>query len=133
MLNPFPELLFLGIVAPTVLRIAAGLVFLGLTRTHWNTRGHVSENLPAFVRRFGTSYAFALIAVEMLVGIALIVGFLTQVAALVGFLGAVKAGLLRRRYPLSFPLSGTTYFLLCSILLVLIFTGAGAFAIDLPL
>ncbi|HEY4510856.1 MAG TPA: hypothetical protein VJG29_00615 [Candidatus Paceibacterota bacterium] len=133
MLNPFPDLLFLGILAPTVLRIAAGLLFLWLSLRHVGQRESVGASLPSFLKHIRVLYAWALVIAEMLVAIALIAGFLTQIAALLGLLGVIKAYFLRARFPHIFPLSGSSYFLLATILFVLIFTGAGAFGFDIPL
>jgi uncharacterized membrane protein YphA (DoxX/SURF4 family) len=132
MLNPFPDLLFLGILAPTILRIVAGLFFLHIALAHYQGRQTLQENM-SFLGSFRIPYSWSIVLVEAAVGAALLTGFLTQIAALLGILGVIKGFLLNKRYPLVFPLSRSSYLLLGTILLVLVITGAGAFAFDLPL
>lgn len=131
MLSPFPELFFLGILAPTILRITAGIVFLSLVRAHGTERAAVRESAPRLLRfRFVPELVmFA----EFLLGAALLVGLFTQIAAIVGLAVAVKGLALRRSYPALFPLSASSYTLLGAICMTLVITGAGAFAFDLPL
>lgn len=132
MLNPFPDLLFLSILAPTILRIAAGLLFLSLATGHFKQREEIRRSMN-FLGALSTPYVFALCAIEALVGLALLVGFYAQIAAMFGVLGIVKALFLRKRFPLIFSLTIPAYLLLGAILLSLILTGAGGFAFDLPL
>ena len=60
-------------------------------------------------------------------------GYYTQIAALLGAIGAFKAFLFTKRYPEIIPFSRSTYILLIAILLSLLLTGAGAIAFDLRL
>ena len=71
--------------------------------------------------------------VELIVGGALIAGAYTQLAAIAGAMLALKYFIWKRRYPHFFPLSRSASALLFVICLSLIVTGAGAFAMDLPL
>ncbi|MBI2610618.1 hypothetical protein HYW60_01635 [Candidatus Kaiserbacteria bacterium] len=114
MLSVFPELLFLSPLAPFLLRIALAMLF---ALAAWN---HVAR--PDAASR-------VLAIFEFVVAIALVVGAWTQPAAL---LGAIIAAVwffqkTSRVYELS------TILLTLVISLSLVITGAGAFAVDLPL
>jgi uncharacterized membrane protein YphA (DoxX/SURF4 family) len=132
MLSLFPQLLFLTPLSATLLRIAAGLVFLYLAYFHYTNRRAVVEELSVFVGAASiicTLYAL----LELLVGAGLIAGAYTQLAALVGFVIAIKVQLIRRSLKELRPLSPLSYALLAVICLSIVVTGAGAFAVDLPL
>src|SRR3989344_7058055 len=118
MLNPFPELLFLGILAPTIVRLAAGVLFISLAATHWSGRGALrnSAPVPHSLRRF---FPELIALLECAIGVLLLIGLYTQIAALLGVLWSIKALFLRGRYPALFPLSTSSYVLLGAILLTL--------------
>jgi len=71
--------------------------------------------------------------VEIVVALLLIVGLFTQIAALLGIVIALKMLWFGETYPRFIHHEKATYLLLLVILLSLLVTGAGAFAIDLPL
>ena len=73
------------------------------------------------------------ILVELLVALGLLLGFYTQVAAILGVIICLKVLLVKRGLRHVSPLSHLGYALLALICLSLLFTGAGAFAFDLPL
>jgi hypothetical protein len=68
-----------------------------------------------------------------LIGVALFVGAWTQPLAILAAMIATKHAYWSRVYPGIFPLSTGAYVLLTVMSLSLIFSGAGAFAFDLPL
>ncbi len=68
-----------------------------------------------------------------LIGAALFVGAWTQPMAILAALVAAKHAFWSRKYPAIFPFSAGAYVLLFVMSVSLIFTGAGAFAFDLPL
>lgn len=126
----FPELLFLGLLGPLIIRVFVGVVLLW-----W---GH--RRLLRRIRDAGamvppvhpTSLKTTLGLVEILVGLALIVGFYTQVAAIAGgVLATLYFFIARRGIPT--PGGRIAYAALLVMSLSLIVTGAGAFAFDLPL
>ncbi|HYF10071.1 MAG TPA: DoxX family membrane protein [Candidatus Paceibacterota bacterium] len=132
MLSIFPGLLVYTLAAPLILRLAAGSLFL-----FWSTRAFVlgkhtladrlaEWNLP------GMPALLALSAAEALVGILLLIGLYTQVAALAGALVAAKLAFLSRKEPFG-PGNMTVYLLVALICLSLALTGPGFFAFDLPL
>jgi uncharacterized membrane protein YphA (DoxX/SURF4 family) len=132
MLNPFPELLALGFFAPTILRIAAGAMFLYAARHHWEHREQIgSLHFPVVGR--GNWIAWAAILFHFVIGLMLIFGYYTQYAAVLAAVGAFKGILLGKSYPDAFMFSRSTYVLLVILSLSLLITGAGAFAFDLPL
>lgn len=132
MLSLFPQLLFLGPVSATLLRIAAGAIFLYLAYFHYQNRRPAAHELGQLV---GVSmpllYLYALI--ELLVAASLILGLWTQLSAVIGFGIALKIIFVRNRLKELKPLSTLSYALLALICLSLMFTGAGALAFDLPL
>lgn len=131
MLNPLPDLLIFSFFAPTILRVAAACIFFSLAVAHIKRRDEIAV-LP-FPIVSGTWIAYAAAGIELVVGFALFFGAYTQVAAMLGLLGAFKHFVWRRTYPAFFVLSRSTSVLLMAILFSLLITGAGAFAVDLPL
>ena len=89
MLNPFPELLVYGFFAPTLLRIAAGLVFLYIAYKHYTRREMFAEIDFPLVGR-GVWIVWFAIFVEAAVGAMLVFGYYTQIAALLGAIAAAK-------------------------------------------
>lgn len=132
MLSVFPQLLFLSPVSATLLRLAAGAMFLYLSYYHYSNRQRAAAELGMLV---GMSMPLLVLyaLVELLVAISLILGLWTQVSALVGLGIAAKILFVRNRLKELKPLSSLSYALLGLICLSLVMTGAGAFAFDLPL
>ncbi len=118
-LTPFPDLLYLEILAPFVLRIVAGTFFLYLMLRHFQMRKSSGGALPLGL-------------LELLIGAALVAGAYVQGAALLGVLLSF-ATFLRRSSPLFGSLPRSTHILLIAVCLSLLVTGAGAFAFDLRL
>lgn len=132
MYNVFPDLLTYGFFSPTLLRIVAALTFTYLAYTHFKHKDAIAHmRLP--ILGGGAWLAWMAVIVEIAVALGLFLGYYTQIAALVGFLGALKHFVWRNAYPRFFILSRTTSVLLMAILLSLLVTGAGALAFDLPL
>lgn len=132
MLNPFPELLTYSFFAPTILRVAAALVFLYMAYRAYARREEAAKlDFPMIGR--GAWIAWFAIAVYAVIGLALAVGYYTQIAAILGGIGAIKGIVFTRRFGAVFPLSRAAFSLLLVILLSLLLSGAGALAYDLPL
>ena len=134
MLNPFPELLMYSFFAPLVLRVVLGLIFLDLgvlkfrgERERWLASFEALRLRPADF--FLTLYGLLQIAG----GIMLIIGFWTQVAALafVIFTGIELYVEWQAREILKRDM--VFYLLAFVISLSLLLSGAGAYAIDIPL
>jgi uncharacterized membrane protein YphA (DoxX/SURF4 family) len=132
MLNPFPEILFLSLFGPLLLRLSVGWIFLSFARKHLlHTRHATVSNTSE--GGLGTILLWTLIFIETAVGIALFVGFYTQIAALGGILLALMFLHLRRTHTLIAPHPAQHYLLILAVCLSLLVTGAGALAFDLPL
>jgi len=145
MLNPFPEVLFLGsFYVPFILRIALGLFFLWLgiacTLKHRDRIASAFETRPpgptfvhSFFPRIATPVVWMLALIEITVGIGILIGFLTQVAALLAVIIVLKLMYFGRHYPYLAPGGISTYLFAITISLALFISGAGAFAFDIPL
>ena len=134
MLNPFPDLLNYSTLAPFILRLVLGLIFLDLgilkfksERKRWIASLQALHLSPAelLVTIFGL--------IEVVGGVLLILGAWTQIAALafviiVGlefYIEYKDASVLKRDI--------VFYMLVLAIAVSLLLTGAGAFAFDIPL
>ena len=134
MLNVFPELLNYALLAPFILRVVVGLIFLDLgilifrsERRRWIASFETLGLRPTsfFVPLYGV--------VQVVGGVLLIIGLWTQVAALV-FVAITFVELYiewSAREVLKRDL--VFYILLFIISISLLLTGAGAYALDLPL
>lgn len=134
MLNPFPELLNFSLLAPFILRVVVGLIFLDLgilklrgERARWITTFETLHLNPADL--LVTFYAI----LQIVGGLMFILGLWTQVAALglALFTGAELYVEWSAKEILKRDL--VFYLLIFTISLSLLLTGAGAFAFDLPL
>lgn len=134
MLNPFPELLMYSLLAPFILRVLVGLIFidLGLLKFRGEKEGWANSFETLGLRP--TELFLPLYALLQIVGgLLLLVGLWTQVAALafIIFSGIElyiewQAGEILKR-------DIVFYLLIFAISLSLLITGAGAYAIDIPL
>ncbi len=132
-LNVFPDLLTLERFAPLILRLVLGLV---LINTGYLKFKNERNRWKLFLEGFGIKWEPAVTLmglIEIVGGVALILGFYTQVAALLFsimffvelFAEYKEASLVKRDI--------VFYVLVFAIALSLLFTGAGAIALDLPL
>ena len=134
MLSVFPSLFIFGIFAPLILRLAVGVLFFYSGYQHFTKENEVLA--AEFTSRFGSfakTFALLVAGVEVILGAALIVGFLTQVAALLGMIFVLKLMWFKKEYPILAKHEKAVYVLAFVVLLSLLITGAGAPAIDLPL
>lgn len=137
MLNTFPNLLFLGLLSPFLIRIAVGVIFIYIGYSYlFKDRDVVVEQLKKRWQK-STSYFIWFGGVfEIITGIFLIAGFLTQIASIVGILIALDALFVKIFYKDLDKVAKYNklfYILLFTASLSLLFSGAGVFAIDLPL
>lgn len=137
MLNVFPEFLFLGLLAPFLIRVAVGILFFLIGYSYlFKMRNSMFEQTKTVGKPFVLFLVWFGGIFEMLIGLFLIAGFLTQIVAIAGALIALNALIGKWKY---INLNGiakyskTFYFLVFIVCLSLLFSGAGAFAIDLPL
>ena len=134
MLSVFPSLLFLSLLAPLILRVVAGVILFSDGYSYF--KGNKEKIADEATKTFGGigRYSYLLVGgAEVLIGLSLVAGYLTQVSALLGAILILKIFFLKKKMPVLSLQSNTTYMLLLAILVSLIVTGAGAFAVDLPL
>lgn len=134
MLNPFPELLFLKTLAPTLLRLGAGAFFLVLGYSKFGQGRHAFIDYfnSISIRPAGTfvkSLGFA----ELVIGACLILGLFTQIGAIIGSIIAFVSLIVSTREPQLKMRTYAEYGLLFIITISLIFSGAGLWGLDLPL
>jgi uncharacterized membrane protein YphA (DoxX/SURF4 family) len=134
MLNPFPELLAYSLFAPFILRLAAGFIFINLghlklasERSRWVLSFEGLRLKPALF------FVKTVALLEFGGGILLVLGFYTQIAALI--LAIITFGELYIEYKEETLLKRNLafYLLLFVISFSLLLSGAGKPAIDLPL
>lgn len=134
MLSVFPTLLTFGIFAPFVLRIAVGIFFFLRGYDHIKgDRTAAAKEFEKWAGSFSKTFMVAVAAIELAIGLALIAGFLTQIAALLGAIFALKLLWFRKGYKRFAPDPAALYWMVFAICLSLLVLGAGAFAVDLPL
>lgn len=134
MLNVFPELLNYSFMAPTVIRIAVGALFIILGYEKYTTH---KERLSVFLNSIRINPSKTIVqflgGVEIAIGILLIVGAVTQIAALIALIISFVSLVLTLREPDLQLRRPTVYILTMAICFSLLLTGAGFLAIDLPL
>ena len=137
MLNVFPDLLFLQLLAPFLLSVALGIMLF------WIGYSYLFKDRTATIAQLSTKFPkIAVFAVvfsgifEITTGIFLIAGFLTQIMSIAGVLIAIDAlsvKILCKNLDKVIKCGKMFYILVFIISLSLLFSGAGAFAVDLPL
>ena len=134
MLNPFPDLLTFSLLAPFFLRVMLGIFYLRFGYLK------LTKDKEAKIRFFedirlkpGIAFVWVFGLLEALGGILLIAGLFTQIVSLV--LGMVMLGaiIVKLRNKDALPNDPEFYILLFVATCSLLFSGAGAFAFDLPL
>ncbi len=134
MLNPFPDLLMYSFFGPLILRLILGLIFIDLGVL--KLRGE-KESWTASFQTLGLNPAdlfVPLYAILQIVGgVLLVVGLWTQVAALFFALFSGIELYVEWRARDILKRDMVFYLLVFVISLSLLLTGAGAYAIDIPL
>jgi hypothetical protein len=126
MLNTFPQLLTYGFFAPTLLRLTVAIILFYIAYHQWSKRIEISK-VRAFV------FPTLSIIFNLTIGIALFLGYHTQITALLAIIGFCIGLWLNRRYPHIVIIPSSTVIVLILICASLMFTGAGALAMDVPL
>jgi len=134
MLNVFPDLLTFGFFAPFLLRLALGVLFFDFGR-HTLTKGRAQHGLlfEALGLKQGTRYALVLGVLEIVLAILLVIGLYTQIAAVGTLVLSLFAYYLKGNHGQHIEHRRHLFFLTVIISLSLLLSGAGAFAVDLPL
>ena len=118
MLNTFPTLLSLGLLAPFLLRLVVGIFFV--------RKGIDDAKKSRVVKEvWGRLLSF----LEVASGILLIVGAKTQIVSIITLFLSIYAISKLKERGVEFYL----YLLLATISISLLFSGAGFLAVDLPL
>lgn len=134
MLSIFPTLLAFGLLAPFLLRIALGFVFI---RFGWHKLGRGRADKTAFFESLGWKpgnyFAFGFGIIELAAGVLLLIGLYTQLATLVAGLIILGALILKNKTANGIESSRGFLALLLIIALSLLVSGAGFFAFDFPL
>lgn len=134
MLNTFPDLLTYSQLAPFILRVVLGLIFIDLgllkfkaEKSRWIASFQALHLKPAdiLVSIFGT--------VQLVGGLMLIVGLYTQIAALAFVILSGMELYIEYKDATILKRDIVFYILVLSIAVSLLITGAGAFAFDIPL
>jgi len=134
MLNTFPQLLTYGFFAATLLRIVVGLSILYISYVQFKRRKAIIEEVRQNIGwRIDQTLIIIAALIVFAVGLAITLGWHTQIAAIIAIVFMLKQMVIAKRYPAAAPLCRLDYFYLIVILLTLLVTGAGAFAFDLPL
>ena len=134
MLNPFPSLLTFALAAPALMRVVAGFIFINLGAVKF--RGERERWIASFGSLRLTPPAVwvgVLAIIEIIGGFMLLAGFFTQIAALIFSVITLVELLIEYRTPPVLPRTLPFYLLLFAVSLSLLFSGAGLFAVDLPL
>lgn len=132
MVNPFP-ILWLSLFAYFILRVCVGAVLISLGVRHFTHFKEIAPTLQLPFFPWGKVSTAAFILCELIAGSLLIIGFYTQIGALLLIALTHKCIVWHNRltHP-TFP-SSMTYFLLLACGLSLLITGGGALAFDLPI
>jgi len=134
MLNTFPSLLTFSLLAPLILRVVLGLIFINLgyieltsEKKRWAAFFETVHLKPA------TIFVILMGLFEIVGGFFLIAGFMTQVTALVFSVMTFGEFYAEYREETLLKRDVIFYLLIFAISLSLLLSGAGIFAIDLPL
>lgn len=134
MLNTFPNLLSFGLLAPLVLRVVLGFIFINLgyleltsEKKRWATFFETVHLKPAKM------FVIVMGLFEIIGGFFLLSGFLTQMTALVFSIITFGEFYVEYREETLLKRDLIFYLLIFTISLSLLLSGAGLFAIDYPL
>jgi putative oxidoreductase len=133
MLSIFPSFLDYGLLAPFIIRIVVGLIFVDLGYLKIRKERERWYNLFNTFIGIGGFFVNLIALIEMIGGLLLILGLFTQAAALALALLAFLNLYLEWRDPAFVRRSFVFYPMLFAMTLSLLFSGAGFLAIDLPL
>ncbi len=132
MLNPFP-IQFLALFAYAILRIFVGLILMYLGASHIRNRQTLKGVLSFAWFPYENFLVWYVALLELILGTMFVIGFLTQVAALLTFFLSLKFIILNKHFRSPFVPGRLFYVLLLGSALSLFITGAGVPAFDLPL
>lgn len=133
-LNTFPDLLTYALVAPFILRLVLGGIFLSagyLKIFKYRERSVEMFKSAGFPKP--VSFMWTIAILEFVCGFFLIVGLWTQISALIIALISIGGLIIKTRHPGILHQTIDFYLFAIAIAISLMFSGAGFFSIDLPL
>jgi len=134
MLNAFPDLLSFGFFSPFILRVVLGLIFVNLGYLKMSKEKQDWENFfKLTIFRPAGLWIRIFAILEILGGLMLLVGIYTQIISLFFVIISLAEMRIEKNEPSLLKRNFVFYLLLFSISLSLLFSGAGIFALDLPL
>jgi len=132
--NIFPELFSLSLIAPLILRVVLGFIFLNLgllkfgkERRGWTSSLHILGIKPAYL------FVGILGLVEVIGGVLLIAGAYTQLVALILAVISISELLVEYKEESILRRDVVFYLMLSAICVSLLLTGAGLYAVDIPI
>ncbi len=131
MLNAFPQLLDYSFFAPTILRVLVAISFFYIAYAQASRRKEISELKIQIIGHVNQSVVLISSALIFVTGAALLLGWHTQLASLLGIAVALKHAIYAKKYPRLIPLCRLEYVYLIVILCTLLLTGAGQLAFDI--
>lgn len=123
MLSVFPSLFTFELIAPFILRVAVGFIFIYIAISKIKKTPYEKDD----------RFQYALFVTEAILGGLLVIGLFTQAVA--SLLSIITIGSICKKVknPASSKNSLEFFILTLAVLLSLLFIGAGFFAFDLPL
>lgn len=132
MLNVFP-IQFLAPLAYALLRITVGTIFITLGVRHIHGRQSLRDVFTFSYFKHGLFFVWYMSLFEILIGTLFVLGFLTQIAAILALFLSLKMLIMHTRFNHPLIPHRLVYALLFVISLSLFITGAGIFAFDLSI
>jgi uncharacterized membrane protein YphA (DoxX/SURF4 family) len=135
MLNTFPELLNYSLLSPALLRwlLAFVLISVGIEILKPTTRALFVAYFSSRDFPLANFLPWKLGVAQIVLGIFFIFGIFTQVSALVAIYVLFSLFYIENRVERILPHTSMFYLTMIIIATSLLFSGAGAFAVDLPL
>ncbi len=134
LLSTIPYLLNFRFFAPLLLRVAIGCLFVFYGYQKLTTkRTHKKLFFESIGFRQGLFFAISLGIIELIGGVLLVVGLLTQPTALILAVIMAVAFIVKLQHPTTLEHERVLYFILLVILISLTLSGPGYYAFDLPL
>ena len=116
-----------------ILRVIVGIIILQLGYSHFKYRHELKNVLKLSWWPWGKFLTYVFVLAELTIGLMLIAGAYTQIAALLTLVMSIKLIILKSYLKHHSIPSKIFYFLLFGASLSLFITSAGALAVDLPI
>jgi uncharacterized membrane protein YphA (DoxX/SURF4 family) len=135
MLNTFPELLNYSILAPTLLRFVLAFILIttGIEIIRPTKRALFAAYFSTKEFPLADFIPWKLGIAQIALGVFFFFGMFTQISALIAIYIFFSLFYIENRAERILPHTSAFYLVMIVISLSLLFTGAGAFAVDLPL